>query len=82
MSLVWISFAADILIDLIQIFGLQTGVPTTLLGITFLTWGNSVCDLFANVAVTKRGYGEMAITGCYSSPLFNTLIGLGASAIK
>ena len=33
----------------------------------------------ADVAMTKRGFGEMAITGCIAGPIFNVLIGLGLS---
>jgi Ca2+/Na+ antiporter len=33
----------------------------------------------ADVAMTKRGFGEMAITGCIAGPIFNILIGLGLS---
>ena len=33
----------------------------------------------ADVAMTKKGFGEMAITGCIAGPIFNILIGLGLS---
>jgi Ca2+/Na+ antiporter len=33
----------------------------------------------ADVAMTKRGFGEMAITGCIAGPIFNVLVGLGLS---
>ena len=33
----------------------------------------------ADVAMTRRGYGEMAITGCIAGPIFNVNIGLGLS---
>ena len=36
-------------------------------------------DLNANVAMTKKGFGEMAITGCMAGPIFNVLVGLGIS---
>jgi len=31
----------------------------------------------ADVAMTKRGYGEMAVTGTLAGPIFNILAGLG-----
>jgi len=35
----------------------------------------------ADVAMTKRGFGEMAITGCIAGPIFNVLVGLGLSMV-
>eukprot|EP00826_Nyctotherus_ovalis_P062654 TRINITY_DN9109_c0_g1_i1.p2 TRINITY_DN9109_c0_g1~~TRINITY_DN9109_c0_g1_i1.p2 ORF type:complete len:103 (+),score=11.49 TRINITY_DN9109_c0_g1_i1:339-647(+) len=49
------------------------------LGVIILGVGNSLGDLFGNMALTKLGYSKMALVGCISSPLFNTLIGLGIS---
>jgi Ca2+/Na+ antiporter len=36
----------------------------------------------ANISIAKKGYAEMAMTGCYASPLFNLLLGLGISTLK
>ena len=33
----------------------------------------------ADVAMTKKGYGEMAVTGCVAGPIFNILVGIGLS---
>jgi len=33
----------------------------------------------ADVAMTKKGFGEMAITGTMAGPVFNVLIGMGLS---
>lgn len=35
----------------------------------------------SDVAMVKRGYGEMAITATVAGPLFNTLIGLGMALV-
>jgi Ca2+/Na+ antiporter len=37
--------------------------------------------MVANVAMTKKGFGEMAITGCIAGPIFNVLIGIGLSTV-
>ena len=38
-------------------------------------------DMNANVAMTKKGFGEMALTGCMAGPVFNVFCGLGASCV-
>jgi len=49
------------------------------LGLTVLAVGNCLGDMNANVAMTKKGFGEMAVTGCLAGPVFNILMGLGLS---
>jgi Ca2+/Na+ antiporter len=49
------------------------------LALTIIAWGNCLGDLAADVAMTKKGFGEMAITGCIAGPIFNVLIGIGLS---
>ena len=82
MSILWISFTCDIVVDLLGVLGIMLGLPKTLLGLTLLAWGNCLGDMNANVAMTKKGFGEMAITGCMAGPVFNVLMGLGLSTIS
>ena len=79
MSVVWISFASNCIIDLLRLMGLITGLPTATLALTILSWGNCLGDLTADVAMTKKGFGEMAITGALAGPIFNILIANGLS---
>lgn len=82
MSLIWIWFVADILINLLQATGLLLNIPDTFLGMTVLTYGNSIADLALNITLVKNGYGEMALAGTIAGPLFNLLVGLGSSLLK
>lgn len=82
MSVFWIWLFANIMIDLLKIFGLLTGLPTTFLGLTVIAWGNSIGDYMANTSIARKGFVEMALTGCYASPLFNILLGLGIATLK
>jgi Ca2+/Na+ antiporter len=50
----------------LKLVGLLTGFPNTFIGLTFLAWGNSLSDAFANPALAKMGYAIMAITGCFA----------------
>lgn len=81
MSITWISFTSDIVVDLLVILGCMLGVPIQILGLTLLAWGNCLGDMSANVTMTKKGFGEMAMTGCMAGPIFNMLIGLGLSTL-
>lgn len=47
-----------------------------------LSWGNSIGDAFASIAISKKGFGEMAITGCIAGPVFNLLLGTGLTMIS
>lgn len=48
---------------------------------TVLSWGNSLGDVSADVALTKKGFGEMAITATMAGPLFNILVGQGLGTL-
>jgi len=82
MSIFWIWSVAKILIDILNLLGILFNIPSSFLGLTLLSFGNSVPDLTLNCALAKAGYGEMGIAGSIAGPLFNLLIGLGASLIK
>ena len=82
MSLVWIWFTANILISLLMTIANLMNINESFLGMTILTYGNSVSDLMLNLSLVKLGYGEMALSGSISGPLFNLLIGLGIPLLK
>ena len=77
MSIVWIYMIANIIVDLLVLFGMLTGTNTAILGLTVLSWGNSVGDAFASISISKKGFGEMAITGCVAVHVFNLMLVLG-----
>ncbi len=82
MSIVWIWFVANILVDVLQLIGYISGIIPAYLGLTLLSLGNSIGDLVADLAISKMGLGELAVTGCIAGPLFNLLLGLGISLVK
>jgi sodium/potassium/calcium exchanger 6 len=79
MCVFWIYVLAKELVLCLSAVGVILGVPPSILGLTVLAWGNSIGDLSSNVAVASKGYGEMAIAGCYAGPVFELLVGLGIS---
>ena len=72
----------NIIVDVLIMSELISGVSSALLGLTVLSWGNSVGDAFASIAISKKGFGEMAFTGCIAGPVFNLLLGLGLTTIR
>ena len=82
MSIIWIWFIANILIDLLTTIANLMNIPDIFLGMTILTYGNSVPDLILNLSFVKLGYGQMALSGTIAGPLFSILIGLGLPLLK
>ncbi|KAB1200204.1 Cation/calcium exchanger 5 [Morella rubra] len=81
MSVFWISSIAGELLNCLAALGAILQLPSALLGLTVLAWGNSVGDLVADVAVAKAGQPELAMAGCFAGPMFNMLVGLGTALV-
>lgn len=79
MCIAWIYLLAGELVACLSAVGAVLHIPSSFMGLTILAWGNSIGDYFANVAVAKQGFSEMAVTGCIGGPIFNMFIGLGLS---
>lgn len=81
-SIVWIYASSQILIDILQFYGFLFNIPESFLGLTVLAFGNSLSDASLDVSLAQKGFGEMALAGTLSGPLFNLLFGLGLSMIR
>jgi solute carrier family 24 (sodium/potassium/calcium exchanger), member 6 len=73
----WIDFIADRLVSLLDFMGIVLHIPSSIMGLTVLAWGNSMGDLSANITMARKGLANMAMTACFAGPVFNILIGLG-----
>lgn len=43
--------------------------------------GDSISDFMSNVNISRQGFPEMAIASCFSTPVFQLLVGLGIGLI-
>ncbi|MED6157818.1 hypothetical protein PIB30_027076 [Stylosanthes scabra] len=84
MSVTWSYISAQELVGLLVSLGYICGISPSILGLTVLAWGNSIGDLVTNLTMALHGGTEgaqIAISGCYAGPIFNTVIGLGLSLV-
>jgi solute carrier family 24 (sodium/potassium/calcium exchanger), member 6 len=63
MAVTWIDWIADHLVALLAFLGIVCRIPGPILGLTILAWGNSMADLSANMTMTRKGLGNMAMVG-------------------
>ncbi|CAH0520091.1 unnamed protein product [Peronospora belbahrii] len=79
MSIIWIMNIANEVLALLETLGKLFGIPSSVLGVSVLAWGNSIGDLVSNMAIARDGFPTMAFAGCFAGPMFNLLVGIGLS---
>uniref|UniRef100_A0AAG5D7A5 Sodium/calcium exchanger membrane region domain-containing protein n=1 Tax=Anopheles atroparvus TaxID=41427 RepID=A0AAG5D7A5_ANOAO len=76
-----IYIVAQEVVSVLETVGIVLKLSKSILGLSLLAWGNSVGDLFSNIALARQGYGKMAFAACFGGPLLNLCLGLGLTMI-
>ncbi|XP_071961737.1 sodium/potassium/calcium exchanger 4-like [Antedon mediterranea] len=76
MSIMWIVIFSYIMVWMVALVGFTLQIPDTIMGITFLAAGTSVPDAMASLIVARQGLGDMAVSNCIGSNVFDILLGL------
>jgi Ca2+/Na+ antiporter len=55
----------------------RVDISPVVMGITFLTFGNSLSDFLVSVSAVRLGMGSIAVANAFNGSMFNFCIGLG-----
>ncbi|XP_049542633.1 putative sodium/calcium exchanger 7 [Anopheles darlingi] len=76
-----IYLVAQEVVSVLETLGIVMKLSKSILGLSLLAWGNSVGDLFSNIALARQGYAKMAFAACFGGPLLNLCLGLSLTLI-
>lgn len=76
MSIVWIGVFSFFMVEWATLIGDFAGIPSVVMGLTFLAAGTSIPDLLTSVIVARQGLGDMAVSSSIGSNIFDVLVGL------
>ncbi|KAG1655378.1 hypothetical protein FOA52_012677 [Chlamydomonas sp. UWO 241] len=78
-SMLWMRFAAEEVVAVTVACGIIFKISSPILAATFLSWAGAAGDTVSNLALARDGFPTMALTACFSSPLFVLLGGLSCT---
>lgn len=72
-SAIWMGALSYVLVWMVSLVGYTYSIPECVLGMTFLAAGSSLPDAIASLVVAKQGSGDMAVSNCIGSNVFDML---------
>lgn len=75
-AIAWIGGFSYVMVWMATSIGVTAGIPSVVMGLTFLAAGTSIPDLLTSVIVAKQGEGDMAVSSSIGSNIFDVLVGL------
>lgn len=76
-AILWIMVISFGMVEATRLSGCFIGIPSAVMGLTFLAAGTSVPDALASVSVARNGFGNMAVSNAIGSNVFDIFLGLG-----
>ena len=73
LSAIWMGALSYILVWMVSLVGYTYNIPECVLGMTFLAAGSSLPDAIASLVVARQGNGDMAVSNCIGSNVFDML---------
>ena len=85
-TIAWLDLLGNECVAVLESIGVITGLTSTpqghsILGVTLLSWANSIGDFIADTAVTKAGKPEMGVSAVFGSPMLTCCLGIGISTL-
>jgi len=75
-AIMWLGIFSFLMVWWATVIGDALGIPSAVMGLTFLAAGTSVPDLMTSVIVAQQGHGDMAVSSSVGSNIFDVLVGL------
>lgn len=72
-AVLWMAILSYLLVWMVAIIGYTYTIPEGVMGMTFLAAGSSLPDAIASLVVAKQGSGDMAVSNCIGSNVFDML---------
>jgi sodium/potassium/calcium exchanger 6 len=82
MAVEWVWFLASISVDVIKYFIERTKLPTSYVGLTFMSMANSIADIIPDTTMARQGHSVMALTAAFAGPLFGVMLGIGMTLTR
>ena len=76
LCLAWMGIFSYFMVTWVEIIGATLGIPSVIMGLTFLAAGTSVPDMLSAVIVAKQGKGDKAVSSSIGSNVFDITVGL------
>ena len=85
-TVAWLDLLGNECVAVLESIGVITGLTSTpqghsILGVTVLSWANSIGDFIADTAVTRAGKPEMGVSAVFGAPMLTCCLGIGISTL-